>query len=76
MYYKITNEQLKRIAKGDVNDHLDASKIEMATELLALRKKNATIINMCENPDNRSSHTLLEMCAVLDKIRRVAKGGE
>ncbi len=57
--------------KQDSLDYQDVSIREIAIELLSRRRADRLLVNICENPRNRSRHTLLQMCQFLDSVLEI-----
>ena len=54
------------------NGYLTSFEIrELARELLERRKADRWIREICGNPRHRTQHTLLQMCGLLDEIRKL-----
>jgi len=69
MINRISDEELERMVES-YKGHWDGQWIaDMATEILQRRFTNKEIVNICESPNHRRSHTLQQMCNFLDNIK-------
>jgi hypothetical protein len=69
------NEKRTRENWHDATTHLMDINDKLEIELEIAKQKIEKIITECENPNNRTSHTLLQQCKFLDKLKSIAMHG-